>query len=394
MEYSKPAVAEIVRASTITLIVCIGVLVAIICLIHKASTRQFRQAQSKPVNVSHTQIERSTVMLNSNAPNHMIVVPLVSEDNQIMVSGQFADQKINCLIDTGCRDIILWDGRKVQGAFVSSTFDYPWFSANIMATTTCLSSARVGGFVLSNACCAQLHTVEPRLTWSNTGQPIYAIMGNYAFQHVVLTIDYTHQTLTVRDLTYDVTKLSLTARDTLSDITYDPYYYTHKECGPLRVFLDVHIEGQAVRAIVDTGYDGGILLSSEFRKRLTHLPADQRLQPPYIAMGPAAVTAQTASPLHWSLGKLKGQAPGHVLTGRFSPDHQALIGYEMLKDYRITIDYQRQKMLFEYLGSSASKTKTLYTQTPPKPHTGKHPTLRWVQKPGGRWEEVPVTSKD
>lgn len=297
---------------------------------------------TQPVTAAPRSSAHPQVTLNSSAPYHKVVIPFRLLQNQIIASVRLNKQAASCLIDTGSRDIE-WAELKLTG--IESPHTYSMIQGGQVKTAKgiYLKSVELGALTLNNAYSIRMHTRQP--------QSVFVAIGNYAFQKLVLTIDYQRQSLILRDASYDITRLSLASRDALVDIAYEPGFAAYSAFGPARIFVKMQIEGQPALMFVDTGHYGGILLSPEFRRRLAHLPADQRLPPPFMGIGNTVIIAQTARPLHWKLSNLSGQTSGGVVDRRMIPEADALMGNEVLKDYRVTIDYTRKKMLLEYIGS-------------------------------------------
>ncbi len=96
---------------------------------------------------------------------------------------------------------------------------------------------------------------------------------------------------------------------------------------------------------------------------------------------------EVTRPVQWALNNIKGECSGWVMSMR--PEWQALAGYEVLKDYRITIDYTRRKLLLE--PNPAPSPAATLPQTTRAPLPQAHSSLRWVQRADGGWEEEPIS---
>lgn len=279
--------------------------------------------------------------LASTKPYHETEVAFESHAGHIVVKANLAGQWIEALVDTGARDI-MWQHLPLLGSPTQQWFSFPHtYGRQVSAEFDVLPGVQIGGYRLIKPASVYLATDEAALIYTDDGKPLQVMLGNYAFKNIVLTIDYQRKKLIFRDPEYNLTQQHRRPQDCVLDfiaggdaVKYSPEFLTVRGT----------VEGIPVPFVLDTGhYTNCILLSHPLRQRLTAVKQGA-IQRSRIIMTGQPITEMTR-PLHWTLGNLRGQCPGATIKMR--PDWQAIIGYGILKDYRLTIDYSRSKVLLE-----------------------------------------------
>jgi len=299
-------------------------------------THSFRDNAAAPTfpETATPTFPEAAISFTSSNPEGAVTIPFVLHlDGCIVVSARFNQQIIPSFLDTGTRDIRA--NIPIQGSSLIKTISAPVSTgAFVPANFVSVPVIQMKEFCLNHV---------PVVSFDSAYIPAScnAILGIYTFKNVTLTIDYAKRTLTLYPTSYDVSKRKHRPQDILLDLNFcgDAIAYSPE-------FLTVHgkLEGQEVDFVLDTGnVSDGILMSPRLRLKLKSVPVGSPPTQQYVMAGHNSL--EFTRPLHWNLGQAEGNLPGVTIEMR--KDWDALIGYQFLKNYRVTIDYPHRKLLLE-----------------------------------------------
>jgi hypothetical protein len=219
--------------------------------------------------------------------------------------------------------------------------------ANLRSELVFLESISLGGYEVHDVpTWRNLPSEGSVATDSNAALTEGVVMlGNQTFEHAILTVDYQRSQIILRDPSLFTTARSDAAGRTVKKIRrVDPVMWG--SAGGF-VAIDGKVAGRRTRVLIDTGLaPGGLALLRPFAR-------DARLAPT------GHVEAITGTGMHklpyvdavtWSIGD-RERTTYAVITSLEIGDHQAgvgaLIGVELLKRYRVTVDYTRNRLILE-----------------------------------------------
>lgn len=282
---------------------------------------------------------RPTIILHSDHPYHEVRVPFRRDSGHIGLIATSLGRTINCTLDTGCV-FAVWP-RSLPLASTDAHLHYAQFTPfdplqPRPADWRIVSDLKLGDYELQN--CAGVAYNTDR---SDSKQfPTALLIGYPAMAQVVLTIDYHKQELVFRDQSYDVTRLASGPRTYLMNMVSNPEETSEPTRQPL---IAGTIGGYPVRLILDTGLAaGGVALANP--KLISKIQQTVGGQPLFNMTTSGRALPDTT----WSVGSLVDQSPIDLMPDFVGDGVDGVLGYEILRNYRITIDYGRHKVLLEW----------------------------------------------
>ena len=278
------------------------------------------------------------VQLHSNQLYHEVDLPFLRDTGHIEVTAISAGEAVSCILDTG-GELALWP-QSLPLASSDAHLHYSDFTPYSPllprdANWRILSDINFGNYELQN--CAGVaydaKSSDPK-SFNKT-----LIMGYPALAQIVLTIDYHKQKLVFRDKSYDVTHLVTRSQSYLLDMVPSPKESLGYRRSPL---IAGTVAGYPVRLILDTGMAaGGIVLANPKLISVIGKSTGEKL------LVNKATGGKALPDTLWSLGNLIDQSPIDLMPGLVEGDADGVIGSEVLRNFRITIDYGRHKVLLE-----------------------------------------------
>ena len=275
--------------------------------------------------------------LHSPQKYHEVRVPFDSETGWIIVNANFSGKKVKAVVDTGM-SFVLWSKSlslpSNSGGVKYSGF-VPYYTATpCPAEWRILSNMRLGEYELQN--CPSISYDSPV---NKTPSVLPAcFIGDSALAQTVLTIDYRSHQLIFRDESYDVTKSPVSTKDYLMPLLPEP-----EEAHSFRPIVAGTIAGFPVRVMLDTG-----LAASNIGLANTSIVAKVQHSTNYRLLTNKQTGTKALPNTNWSIGELVDQTPIDLMPGFTPKGVDCAVGYEFLRNYRITIDYQRQKVMLQW----------------------------------------------
>ena len=277
------------------------------------------------------------------------VVPFQLKDYLISLYADFDGRKEECILDTGS-PLILWP----RNANLSGTRTLSWgyggdaAGNRVSLTEYVLGSIKIGGYELQGVpTVAVSGNLNPAHTYPDLRQ--VCDLGNTAFSEAVLTIDYKKRVLILRNRQYDP-MLHCSKRGFVLPFHWASKVPRMSNFGYLVVPAET--SGHPLEVVVDTG-DGSSTTALTNAYYKSHL-SGTKLSHNWIQK-----TAFGRTKADW-IPKLKISVPDARLQSPpleinqpavIMPDQHdgadAVIGYTVLKDYLVTIDYPRQRIFLE-----------------------------------------------
>ncbi len=283
-------------------------------------------------------------------------VPLIEKNGGIFVTASLNGQKQICKIDTG-GDTVNWirdlhiDGEMTQErGQACDALNNCVSSATVKLPRIQIESYKVTDFPTemldSNGGLFSSTLVLPR---DDT-----PTLGNALFCLTVTTIDYQHKTLTIRPPTYDFTKQARRQEDKILQMGWTSYI--NDSPARQQVFgwpvIRARVCGKPFWCVIDTGWEGQELgITKEFFQQLSRL----RQVPRREVLGNWAYSSGRVPQLDYlrfQVAALSPRVEPVALEGRgWIVDSigggRGIIGTNLMERYRITIDYQRRRVLLE-----------------------------------------------
>lgn len=344
------------------------------------------------------------VSLMSSKPYKMTMIPFKIDGGQIIVTTQIGNENIKCLVDTGVGPIF-WQSLNLR---ISSNLGveqsyYPYTGVHLYeANRVVLKQISLGDYRMQNIDTLYFPNPHaPTLVQTANGHGYQMILGNKAFRDIVLTIDYAHNALILHSPEFDITKNRLLPTDILLNIDYDKESENYPDY-PCRIFASGILEGRTVKFFLDTGYySDEISINIGTRNKFDRVPPIIVLNNPINGISGVRMTSKTTTPLKWSIGTYKGYDIALMTEDSLIPEDQVILGWRQLKNFRITIDYKRKKLLLQPYEVNpdimAPEISVDSVQFPTHQiihdQTSKWPPIsrayHWLRHSDGSWEQVP-----
>jgi hypothetical protein len=264
--------------------------------------------------------------------NYMIAVPAVIDG-----------KPIECWLDTGQTNITWPETLDFRGK-VTGTSTQTMAGGSFKRTKlVTLPEVRLGKVVLKNVTTTMLPMAHwERETARKAGETeavsyTKPILGNDAFRQLILTIDYRSSEIVLeKPEDRNIAKELLGPGDQLLGFSYD--WGNPEVVGKL--------DNRPAKIIIDTGCSD-LMVAEEFCRK--HV-ARSRMKDAMFYGGFGPRKREKASDVSLELGKMTvNRLDGWAV--KLASDADAMLGYEILKLFRVTIDYPRKKLFLHlYLG--------------------------------------------
>lgn len=295
----------------------------------------------------HTTADK--VILHSDLRNQAVIIPFQLKNNLISVYAEFAHRKKECIIDTGSA-AILWP----QDAGLPARKTLSWgYAKDALGNQVKLTEYTVGSVKIGNYELLGVPTlaVSGDSSSSRSYPDLRRVcdLGNSAFSETIMTIDYKKRILILQSSSYDP------IQHCSKRCFVFPFQWKSRVPGASNfgyLVIAAKTLGHPLSIVVDTG-------DSSPATTLTDSYAKAHLSEKKLNRNWSQKTAFGETKADW-LPSLKifvpnarSKPPGLVISqpAVILPDQHdgadAIIGYAVLKDYRVTIDYPRQKILLE-----------------------------------------------
>jgi hypothetical protein len=295
--------------------------------------------------------------LHSNEPYQAVHIPFQLQDEDILVKANLAGKTVECDIDTGF-DIIAWAerlhiaGRKLPADIAG----VDGAGQKLPFTPVLLPTLQIGDYklwkVLGASAKAGKQDAKPTSFTFRPGQ-----IGNLAFQQVVFTVDYQKHELILRQPAYDFSSQPRGKQDMVFEMP------SADDDNPVTLpVIQGVIEGRPARILLDTGWAGPEIglteaFHSAIRPTLAKEYPEDRSEKISRNMIGGAAQVERIPDVSFSLGDKPTWnvlCPALVISRTYT-NVDAVIGPQVLGDFRVTIDYPRRKALLEPYPSDAAR---------------------------------------
>lgn len=293
-----------------------------------------RTAENCPIPLETWTIHGKGKSSETHVPFHL------SAGNEILVEARINGKPIECMVDTGCSDI-LWNSElvltKQRTGLQAAAYDAAQHTVTIQESL--LDRIQIGGL--------ELRQMPSYAVVSATAQASHLpILGNSVFAHTVLTIDYAKQELIIRSPSSNDKPFKQRKNDHVIDFEWGSPNVRGRFGSPC---IRGSILSRPATFMVDSGWCGPTVAFThrfynhvlpKFKTRKTKTgQAVSRL-----AFGESRVT--TLSCISWSFGGITAISPAAIVVD-LGPKAQAVFGYDTLRHFKTTIDYPHQKIRFQ-----------------------------------------------
>ncbi len=268
-------------------------------------------------------------VLNSRAPYQAVRIPFTlpfGPFGKIYVRASLNGTPIESMVDTGTDCILIPHSMEASGAATGETVKFMGIDGPAgQDRQIVLPSLRLGGYELRQASA----WVKPADTIQSGVSADTPVLGDDAFRHIVLTIDYAHRVLVLRQSRYDFTS----GGDTHDGFVMDISQEADMPCvaGTLR--------GKPARLLLDTGLSGGSIGLTK--------QAGGGATPAYLHLN--NINCTLSGTVGGMKRPMKIEGPGEVFPGFDKSGEGASVdlGAAFLSQFRVTIDYPRRRILLE-----------------------------------------------
>ena len=211
---------------------------------------------------------------------------------------------------------------------------------------------------------------------NNKGENVY-LLNSSAFSQVVVTVDYQRQDMIIRNRVYDPAyEIIAKGVHALEFSTVKSYYDEDKPVADAnygQIVLKSNIGGKSVDLMLDTGYcnDWGLLLKSDKYKVIIpplksgpHPVKEwKRKISVYTTDGLKSVLTLSTSPVDFTINGVKPKdmfaEKASVLcdTSDDSAKYGGILGAAVLRNYRVTFDFPRQRLFLEPYAPGANPSR-------------------------------------
>lgn len=303
----------------------------------------------------------ATVLLHSKLRYNEVVVPFRLLRNQISVQAVIDGHTTWCSMDTGTASILI-----PQSLHIAKPVTDAFFSSSSSATDAGGNSVEVEQAVLDDFQVAgyELRRV-PALVASSTSSthsqsiPSYGCpLGNSIFSSVVVTVDYRLHQVIFRSPEYNPATQQHLPYSLSFPFRWASSVTSERPFGLIAV--SGTISGHPATFAVDTGWSSNTMgiRREAYRRSFPSSPFENRNvistafgQAKGVYIPDLVCSLKTDDPHH---PDLKFHQPALVI-----PDQDdgvdAIWGYAVLKDYRVTIDYPRRRIFLEPYAAATAK---------------------------------------
>lgn len=290
-----------------------------------------------------TVTDHSRFELHSQKPYQEVEIPLTLRSRHAYVQTKWAGRQIECMLDTGS-SAIMWpqwlhlDAHQLDIRYIHQGTEGPGIHGEWVLSP----KIEIGNLTLVNVPTEAMGVPRPPSTGADFLGSISTlqsaltrpILGWFAFLPGVVTIDYFHKRLLVRNRDYDVTRHSHARR-----ALFIPYQQTSSGL----IALPGTLEGHKAQFLLDTGADWQAVSSAFAHKNLSSLPirassttynGEKRKSKPFLASVAGDFGGLHFKALDFYIEERTGIA-------------DVLLGTPFFLKYRVTIDPFRKVVLLE-----------------------------------------------
>lgn len=286
--------------------------------------------------------DHSGFELHSHYLYQTVEIPLVIRQYHAYVQANWSGRQIECLVDTGASPI-MWpqwlhlDSRQL--GFGSQHFGPE--GPGVRGEWVLSPHIAVGDLNLFNVPTEAIGIPRPPSPASHSvpSAPGFAyalkqpILGIFTFLPAVLTIDYAHKKIILRNIDYDVTRQPHVPHTLL-------LHYEKRQSG--RIVLRGMLGGHKARFLLDTG-EGWASVSAAFvHDHFASLP----IQASHAALSEGRKAAPFVGPLAVDIGGLKYKALDFYIVKQVG-EADVYLGAALFRACRVTIDPFRNVVLLE-----------------------------------------------
>ncbi len=339
---NRSKVVSSVVGITLASLVVFGIALSVIAMLAARKPPALKaNGPPPPITAANRPIPLETWVIHGKGALPETHVPFrLSPGKEILVKAHINGKPIECMVDTGCSDI-LWDSKLAltnqRTGLQSSAYDAG--SHVVALKEAILDRVQIGGLELrqmpSNAvvsAASQMNSVP--------------ILGNSAFAHTVLTVDYARKELVIRPSSPKDKLLSELPGDHVLNFQWGSPNARGRSGSPC---VRGNVISLPATFMVDTGWCGNVLgLGHTFYSQVLPMLEKNRNKTGQAsgkwAFGKSSVI--TISQIPWSFDGTKATTPA-IVVGNLGPKAQAVFGYDILRHFKTTIDYPHRKILFQ-----------------------------------------------
>ncbi len=309
--------------------------------------------------LTHTTEPPPTYELHSNLPYHEVDIPFTLRDGLIYLPLRVAQWRMDALLDTGAFDMT-WDERlNLPGRITGRTLSVVDVGNNKIpqAEQVVLRSVGFGDYEVKGLMTYAINTeANPKSIIGHMAQNA-PLVGNEAFCGGVVTIDYYQKKIIVRDRSYDFTKNNYLANGIILPFRRQT---PNAELYYGKIIVPSKVNGFPAQLQIDTGWSGSIGLNQAFAAKIVpsnggataHTDKYGNAMRLYPAIPVTLERRANATPQQTNV-TLSADFTAKIHAVTFPNVHNkwdAIVGYKLLRFFRVTIDYPRQKILLEPYG--------------------------------------------
>ncbi len=283
-------------------------------------------------------------ILHSHAPYQAVCVPFTLDGGDILVRASLDGRVTKCLVDTGTTDIMIPNGAGVRAVDTGETVHVENVDgSDDRYRRTVLRHLHLGNYELRGTY-ADVEATRDKSD-ASADPPT---LGDAAFSHIVLTIDYARRELVLRQPQYDFTRDRNAHHGFVMSINRDMD-------DPDFPFVLGTLCGKPAKLILDTGNDGDVVGLTERAgaeatvEYSTHLVGHRRVRQKSRHPSLNDVVFFLPATLGREHGHIWYKSPAEVFPGLGGSraDVGVDIGEGFLSQFRVTIDYPRRRVLLE-----------------------------------------------
>ncbi len=282
------------------------------------------------------------VILHSQAPDQAVRVPFKLVGGLIYVHALLDRKPMQCIVDTGTDAIIVPSRAGVSGADTGAAVGLQSLAGpGTQARRIVLPLLQLGDYELREA---------PAIVTPDSPSPNHSLshgvptLGDDAFRHIVLTIDYARRELVLRQPQYDFTTGGNVHQGGVMK-------FCHNTRFPNLPCVAGTVQGNPTRLLLDTGFGGSYIgITPRIEGKAIPQYGMMLIGHRWVRTNAREYFESINSTLTMTAGKrtfdLMFQSPAVVfpnIPGGFGAD----FGTALLENFCVTIDYGRRRILLE-----------------------------------------------
>jgi hypothetical protein len=294
--------------------------------------------------------------------------PIRTSRNRLIVDGAVNGRKVGVLLDTGASRTMMLRSQALRLGL--SPVELPRAWAEGVGGIAEVGAVTVREMMIGDA--TRTNWTMPVVADPDLGGDFAVVLGEDFFERVDVEFDLAHEVVRLYQAKgCGDAPLAYWAKDGATEVAFDTGYFRRP-----RIHLTVRLNGQPVKAILDSGAAYS-LLDASIAARLGITPDTPGVRPAGSARGVGKETVQTWIAPVQSFGVGGETIRDTAIAFADTKSGNLLLGVDFLRAHRMLVSHSQNKLHFSYVGGPVFQLERLHSlQDEPLP-------VPAVQRPAG-----------